>query len=433
MSFPRHILPVLILAACGGIAALLYVTREEPTRRSPPPTPVSVDAVRLVKQTYPVVIQTRGTVRPRTESTLIPEVSGTIVKVSPSFREGEFFEQGDALLTIDPLNYKTAVTVAQSVLAQAKVMLEEEKARAEQALVNWKQLGGKGEPGALVLRLPQVTEAEARVAAAQAELDKAARDLERTTIRAPYAGRVLAQDVDVGQYVGPGTVLARIYAVDYVEIRLPLTNDQLAFVDLPEKYRDDENRETLHYPEVTLRGNIGGRTHAWKGKIVRVEGAIDERNRQLFVVAQVDDPYSHKNDSAPPLKIGLFVEAAVAGNVLKDVFVLPRSAVRPGDEVVLVDAESKLQRHSINPVWRDDSSVIIDSNGDGGLHEGQIVCITPLSYVANGVPASAVIDGVAPAPRPLTGAGRKRLGPGGPPAAASDKKPPLEKPSDPAT
>ncbi len=396
-TFFRFLLPLLMLGMAISGYRYLIASKPEPRQHTMPPVITKVEATRLKVQSYQVMLESRGTVRPRTETTLIPEVAGTIIEMSPSFREGGFFEKGELLLKIDPLNYETAITISKAALAQAKTVIEEEKARAVQAVENWKRLGKTGQPGDLVLRKPQLAEAAARVASSQAGVIRAERDLERTQIRAPYAGRILTKEVDIGQYVGPATTLGRCYAVDYVEIRLPLTNRQLAFIDLPEAYRGQNSAEEKKaLSSVTLKGTIGAQTAEWSGRIVRVEGAIDQRSRQLFVVAQVDDPYKKDNKNRPPLKIGLFVHATIKAKVLDQVYILPRKAVRAGNEVILIDQQNRIRRQKTQPIWSDQNSVIIPATKGSGLESGQIICLTPLAFPANGALVSPTIDGVPP-------------------------------------
>ncbi len=383
----RAVLPIVVLAGAIGIAVLAIANRPTPERRPAPQAVTAVEAVRLVREDFAVTVRTRGTVRPRTESTLIPEVSGRIVSVSRNFRAGGFFEPGEILVQIDPRNYQVAVTVAEAQLAEAERSLEEESARAQQALRDWERLGAGGAPSDLVLRKPQLAAARAALASAQAQLRQARLDLERTRIRAPYAGRVLEQQADMGQYVSPGTSLARVYAVDYVEIRLPLTDEQLAFVKIPELYRGDAAKGSLTGPSVVLRASIGGVEYRWRGRIVRAEGSIDVQTRQHFVVAQVDDPYGRRASGQPPLKVGQFVEAEIEGNVLKDVFVLPRAAQREGAHVLIVDVEQRLQRRAVDVIWSDTENVVVRD----GLKEGELLCVTPVSYAVSGAPVSVSI------------------------------------------
>jgi multidrug efflux system membrane fusion protein len=376
--------PLAIIVLSLGIYQWMLTHQKEPETRPPSTARTAVDVVPIPRTNFRVHIPTRGTVSPRTSSTLIPEISGRIVSVSPSFREGEFFEENDVLVTIDDIDYKTAVTVSQGALAESQAALEQEKARAEQALDNWKALGRGGDPSPLVLRQPQLAEAQARVDAAAAQVAKAERDLARTSIQAPYTGRVLEQMVDVGQYVTPGTVLAGIYAVDYAEIRLPISSAQAAFVDLPETYHQPKSGDAAPVPQpnVTVSTSYGGQTYKWNGRVVRTEGAIDSASRLIFVVAQVDDPYGEREKGMPPLKLGMFVEAEIEGELLKDVIIIPRKAVRQGNSILTVDAENKLRRHEIEIVWTDATNVVSSTH----IPEGERLCTTALAFAPDGTP-----------------------------------------------
>ncbi len=396
--FFQVLLPILIVFGCASLMRKMINNKEDPKRFSPPTPLVRVEATRLKPENYQVVLETRGTVRPRTQISIIPEVAGRVTSISPSLRAGGFFEKGEVLLEIDPGDYEIAVTVAEGAAAQAAAALAEEEARAEQARDNWKRLGKTGEPTPLVLREPQLKQAQANLAAAKAQVEQANRDLERTKIRGPFAGRVTEKLVDVGQFISSGTPIAEAYAVDYVEIRLPLRNDDLSFVDLPESYRNDEASGN-EGPPVRFVGRLGGITSEWSGRVVRVEGAIDEQSRQLFVVAQVDDPYRKPEDGGPPMKIGLFVDAFVDGKVLEDVFILPRAAVRPSGELLLIDENNKLSRQRVEPIFSDEDHIIVANDPEGsrgGLKVGQVVCLTPLTYPADGASVLPTIDGVAP-------------------------------------
>ncbi|MEE8428483.1 MAG: efflux RND transporter periplasmic adaptor subunit [Gammaproteobacteria bacterium] len=380
MSASRLLLPVTVVGLSIAVGMITIANKTKPERQQPPPTTTAVDVVRLAKQDYSTIIRTRGTVRPRTESVLIPEVSGRIVKVSPNFREGSFFEQGDWLLQIDSRDYEAAEKSAASSLAQAQLALKEEQARARQAELDWQRLGEGAVPTELVLRKPQLAAAHAAAESAKAQLTQAHLNLERTRITAPYAGRVLKQNVDLSQYVTPGTELARIYAVDYVEVRLPLTNRQLEYVDVPELYRGETTAEEQPGPSVTLRVRYGLKDYTWNGRIVRAEGAIDTQSRQSFVIAQVSDPYGKVATDKPPLKVGQFVEAEIQGKRLHDVYVIPRAVIREGHVVFIVDDNNVLSHRAITVVWSDRSNAIVT----GGLEEGELLLVTPLGTGVSG-------------------------------------------------
>ena len=377
----RKFLPLIIVTVCLAVAWVLLKTKPAARPSRHKKATVNVETVVVHRQDYQVMIHTQGTVRPRTESTLIPQVSGRIVSVSSDFRAGGFFEEGDELLRIDSSDYETSLVVSEAALAQARLQLAEEEARAEQAHKDWEKLGAGGNPTALVLREPQLIDARASLASAQARLDEAHRNLSRTRITAPYSGRVLEQRVDFGQFVNTGTVLARIYAIDFAEIRLPLTNRQLAFINLPELYRGEASNGQNGGPKVILSANFAGSKHSWEGRIVRSEGAIDSRSRQLFVVAQVDDPYGRTVEDRPPLKVGLFVKAQIEGDLLRDVIVIPRTLLKENRYVLVIDGQSKLRRRPVDVLWRDTKNIVVRE----GLSSGELLCMTQVPYAIDGM------------------------------------------------
>lgn len=394
----RILIPVLILAAAGVGSWWLMKNPPVKERREAPATLVRVDGTRLKKTTFPVIVRSQGTVQPRTQTTLLPEVSAKILEVSPNFKPGGFFEKGEVLLKLDPVDYETAAIVAEAAVAQGEALLAEEEAKAEQALENWKALGRSGEPGALMLRKPHVAKARADVASAKAQVLKAKRDLERTSVRAPFAGQVLEQLVDVGQLVSNGTQLAKVFAVDYVEIRLPLPEREIRFLSLPENYRDAPGAPEPALTAVRFKALVNGKISVWSGRVVRVEGAMDPNTRQVVAVAQVDDPYGRRKDGAPPLKIGQFVEAELAGEILTDAFVIPRSAVRAGNEIILISPENTLRRMTVEPLVSDEKNIVITASSPKAPKEGDVLCTTPIPFPADGARVLPTIDGKTEAP-----------------------------------
>lgn len=389
----RILIPVAILAACVGVTAWLLKNPPVTEMHEVPLVLVRVEGTRLTKTTFPVIVRSQGTVQPRTQTTLLPEVNAKVIEVSANFKPGGFFEKDEVLLKLDAVDYETAVVVAKAAVAQGEALLVEEQAKAEQALENWKALGRSGEPGELMLRKPQVIKAKADVAAAKAQVLRAERDLERTSVRAPFAGQVLEQLVDVGQLVGTGTQMAKIFAVDYVEMRLPLPEREMRFLSLPENYRGSNVDSRTATAAVRLKATVNGKPATWPGRLVRVEGAMDVNTRQVVAVAQVDDPYAKRSDGAPPLKIGQFVEVEIAGETLSDVFIIPRSAVRAGNEIILISAQNTLRRLTVEPLVGDEKQIVISANAPKSPKEGDVLCLTPIPFPADGARVLPTIDG----------------------------------------
>lgn len=373
------LLAVVILVAAGGGFAAMVLSREQPETRIPDaPLPlVRSHVVRL--QDLTLTVASQGTVVPRTQSSLVPEVAGRVIEVSPSFNAGGFFEAGDLLLRIESNDYEQSLIQARAAVRQAELRLELQRAEAEVARQEWNDLGsGDGSP--LTLRVPQLAEAEAALQAAIAARARAERDLERTEVRAPYSGRLLDKQVDVGQFVNRGTPVARIYAVDFAEVRLPLPDDQLAFVDLPLAYRGSDQETTG--PTVTLRADFAGRSYDWVGRIVRTEGEIDPKTRMVHAVARIRDPYGHGSDpNRPPLAVGLFVEAEIEGRLVHDVVQIPRAALREGGRVLVIDAEDRLRFREIEILRSTGGRLIVSA----GLSDGERVNLSPLAAVTDGM------------------------------------------------
>lgn len=382
----RILIPVFILALGFGAWKLLSHPVAEPKTERHPPQRLETERLELRRTNFPVVLETQGTVRAHHNTVLTAQVSGTVMKVSPVFEDGAFFDQGDVLLELDPADLKAELIASESRLARAEAALAQEEARAKQARLNWEDIGYKDEPSPLVLRVPQLKEANAVVTAARADLDQAQRNLDRTKIRAPFAGRVKAREVGLGQAVGGTTPLGEIFATDYAEIRLPLTATQIAYARLPTR----ENEISVN---VILTDALSSNpdAHTWSAKIVRTEGTLDESSRELFAIARIDDPFG-LNSGNPELRIGQPVRAAVEGVVLEDVFVLPRSALRGLSRVYLIDREkSVIVRSEAHPIWSTPEALVCRD----GFEEGDWLAISRLPYAPNGA-AIDVVQAVSP-------------------------------------
>jgi len=379
----KTLYPVLVLA-CGLVAAaVLIVTRPEAETQ---PREIPAPMVRVI-EVQPEQVQlrvfTHGTVAPRSESDLVPEVSGPVVWVSPALASGGFFAKDEPLLRIDVRDYEADLERSRANLARAR----SEHSRAVKQLKRRKGLARQDVASASQLddaenseRVTAALLSEARTAVSQAE-----RDLARTEIRAPYDGRVREENVDVGQFVTRGARIARLYSVDFAEVRLPVPDDQLGFLDLPLLGRPTEDMPDL--PEVLLRADFAGANHTWRGRIVRTEGEIDPKSRMVHVVGRVSDPYAPQGDR-PPLAVGLFVEAEILGVERDGVFVLPRSALRGADRVLVVDAEERLRFRQVDVLRTSRDHTLIQA----GLEAGERVCVSPLEVAVDGMRVRAMFS-----------------------------------------
>lgn len=374
----KKLLPLIILSALILLSFIIVSNPPEVHRKAPSTSPrISVEALAITQAPYQIQLQSYGTVQPRTRSMLVSQVSGQVVWVNPQFRDGGFFKAGEALLQIDQRDYQADVRVAEATLLDAKQQLAEEQALSVQALDDWQRLGNDGTAPDLVLRKPQLLAAKARVISAEASLSKTQLNLERTRILAPFDGRILQKNIDIGQVVANNTELAEIYASDYVEIRLPLRNRDLDFIDLPgERAVDADSTDPTH--KVRIHSRLG-QQRGWHAQLVRTESAIDESSQQLHVVAQIDNPFDSAGTGGYPLKIGEYVTAEIAGITLDNAIVIPNKTIYQGSYVYLVENDL-LMRREVEIAWQNGQSALIRS----GLDTGDLLVTTPLGQVTSG-------------------------------------------------
>lgn len=381
-------LPVVVLLLAVGVAWAIFATKPPLLPQSSDPTVPKVDVIRIEPENMRLNVMSQGVVTARESIDLVSEVAGKVVQVHPAMVSGGFFAANELLLTVDTRDYDYAIVAAEAQLAEARRVLLNEQAQNEQAQNEWQALG-EGEPTALALRKPQLAEAQAKLKAAEADLTKAKLQRSRCELRAPFAGRVLSKQVGLGQYLPSGAVLARIYASDIAEIRLPIGTDQLAYLDVPL----GENARTGRWPTVTLRAELAGKQLSWLGRIVRSEAALDQSSGQLYLVAQVAEPF-RETPGHPPLLNGLFVQAEIEGVVREGLFALPRSALNNLLQVKLVNAEQRLEIRPVHVLRQEAKRVIVKD----GLHPGERVVVSELPLALAGMKVQAVDTSLAPAP-----------------------------------
>ena len=366
----RRFSPFFILLLFVFGAALLMQTKGAPEQKAEEiPVPI-VDVLQVTQQTVSLNLPSYGVVTPKYKTQLVTEVQGRLLTISPDFVAGGIVKKGEQLAQIEPSDYEADLMQADATLAQATAALNEEIARGVVAKIEFKGYD-KGLPPELGLRIPQLKKEQANVKYAQAALARAQRNLERTVIRAPFDGIIKARNVDLGQYVSLGTNLGELYDTSVAEIRLPISNDDLAYLE------SVDNPDT----EVTLSASLAGKNNTWQGNIIRSEGVIDAENRMVYLVAEIKDPYLRANKVAGslPLKYGGFVNAIIKGRTVDGIVKLPRYVVR-NDQVVLVNDKNIVEIRHVNVVRSDLENVFIKDS----LKTGERVATTQFSNMANG-------------------------------------------------
>jgi RND family efflux transporter MFP subunit len=367
--------PFIVIGLGIGTYAMLQVTKPEPEKKEAAPRSLSVFVESVKQSDVTLKVNTQGTVRPRTEIDIVSQVGGRITSVSSEFTEGGVVEPGKSLITIESTDYELALRQAEARVAEAQVGVQQALADADVAR---KQLRNQSAASDLALRKPQVFEARARLKAANAGLDLAQLNLSRTRISLPFQGRITSTKVDVGQFITPGTPLGHAFATDVVEIRLPLTDSQLASMGLPIGFIADEEKAI----KVDFQATVAGKEQHWTGRLVRLDASIDSETRMLYGLAEVIDPYGlNVSQHDMPLAVGLYVSATIDGREVADAYLIPREALRAGNQVYLVNENGHLDIREVSVTHSSSEEAVIGS----GLSQGEKVIVSSIRNPIQGM------------------------------------------------
>ncbi len=376
MKHPIQILFSLAVLCIGaGTTALLIHFKPEAPQREQNITIPTVQAHRCSSFDQSIHIPSQGSVRAFRESDLSAEIDGSILSLSNKFLSGMFVKQGDVLIEIDPEPYQLALVAAQTRLAEAKLNLLQEQARAVQARNDWQSVGRDlKDASALALRQPQITLAEARVQAATSDIQLAQRKHNQCTITAPFDGYIERTQVGVGQSVRAGTTLGHIIDSQRVEIALPILNQDMNFLLLPKQG---------HSSEVHIQANIGQQIHRWSAQLTRVVPRIGERNQQFICIAEVLNPF----DNAMPLLPDLFISATIVGKTPVQCVEIPRDCIHQGNYVWIINKDARLEKRSVNIIRYHKTASSFDYDNETvlvaqSLEAGESICLTRLPVMA---------------------------------------------------
>ena len=373
------LIPVLIVIFFLFGAVTIMATAPVLEPKTTTPIPISVRVQSVNPKTIQLKVHSQGTVMPSIQSQLIPEVSGKVVWTSDRLVSGGYVTEGQTLAKVDDLDYRNARDRAKAALERASAELQHAKFEygRQESLVERNLTSRSALENSLrVYRVSQAAYDDARVNHEQAE-----ENVRRTILKAPFTGLVRSENVDIGQFVSRGQPIATLYATDMVEVRLPIADRQLAFLNLPSARTG--TLDPQEQPDVLLTAEYAGRALSWRGKIVRTEAEIDSASRMVQLVARIDN-----QAAASPLSVGLFVNAEIAGLAAENIVILPRSALRNDNQVLVVDGEDKLRFKDVNLLRLYQDQVLIDA----GINTGDRVCVSVLQTAIEGMTVNAIND-----------------------------------------
>ncbi len=371
-------LPILILLA-GSVGMVGMVTSKKP------PQKVETSHIGTLVETEPlhagdhqVRIYATGTVRSAVRIDIAPQVSGKIVRLAKGFREGGFFSKGELLFEIEDADYRLAIEQSRAQIAKAEYDLASVESQARVARQEWKrvQLDDKRMPNPLVLYEPQLKNARAALASAQADLQQRKLDLQRTRIVAPFNCRISTKSVDLGQFVSAGQAVATAAGTDAAEIVVPVPLHELQWIDVPRTLGAAGSAAKIHMNS--------GRDHYWQGRIDRSLGEADSQSRMIRLVVTVEDPYGLKSEKADALDLaeGLFVNVTLLGKSIENAYAVPANALRHQETIWLMTEEQTLNIVPVQVLRRERDYVLVH----GSLGGSQPLITTQISGAAQGMP-----------------------------------------------
>lgn len=377
----QFILTILLIA--GTIFTTMYLTqtKPEPKKKQRKTMLPVVEVSKPNAQSYNIAIHTSGTVEAHSKTSIVSEIAGKVAYISKKFNEGEYFNKDTTLIKLDDKNYRNSIAIAQADIKQKQLALQDSKNQIALSADQWKLHSKTRQDSELATLKIKSATSQSALEAAKLRLQKAQTDRENAIIQSPYAGRVLSRDVGIGQYVGPGEKLGTVYSTDYVEVRLPLTLEQYESLNLPENYRNAKSEKTAKLPDVIFYSQSLGKKKQWKGKVVRSSPAMDERTRQISVIARIDDPFKRPADGGSVVKIGQFLQAKIQTKQLNNVFILPSQAIRQQKELLLFDKGSIIVK-DIKVLHIEGNNVVISADD---LPTNATVITTPMASAKTGM------------------------------------------------
>lgn len=370
--------PVLLIVLTVVVTALLLLTRPDSKAELQPLPPTRVLTGEVRQMDIRPVARMKGKLQPARKITLHMEVSGNVTE--RAVEPGQQVEAGEFLLAVANGDFEDAVVQARALLRQEQdaverdmallALMKEKYAIQQREVQRMEKLGQESLASKsnydstlralLVLQEEQtrlqfsVNTAQSRLATRRSELNLAERNLERSRLNAPFAATVNAVAVDIGDYIAAGQVALELVQIDTLDLYLEITGELARVLELGQEI-----------PVVVSGTTYVGRIHA---------------------LAPDPAPLTHTHAlrirvTGTSLFPGQLAEAALPGEILRDVTVVPVSAVlrEEGEAYVFSVTGEILQRLPVNPLARQDDMQVID-----GVPAGTKIVIKDVGMLADG-------------------------------------------------
>jgi len=349
----RLLLPVVLVAIGAVIAMWLMQSgpKAKPRQKTRNAVAVDVRPVEFGPQTTTISIM--GTVRPKNEVILKPEVSGKITSISEKLVPGGYFNKDEVLLTIEPNDYQLAVQQLASEVARAEADLRIELGRQRVALKEYELLGEKvsDEERDLMLRIPQLESSKASLEEVKIRLEQALLDLERTTVRAPFNSVLITREVNLGTSVTPSTTLATLVDSDTYWVEAPIAASQVKWIKVGQQGSAVRIYDSASWGSGLYR----------QGRAAGMAATVETQGRMVELLVEVADPLAltKHSEGQPKLLLGSYVQVKIEGAALPRAAMIERDLIRDGDRVWIMDDQGNLDIRPVEIAFRARDHVLI--------------------------------------------------------------------------
>ncbi|MDP5208891.1 efflux RND transporter periplasmic adaptor subunit [Microbulbifer sp. 2205BS26-8] len=366
----RWIVPVVLVLAALQVAG--WMLREKPSmarseRRVPPP---AVEVAVAESGRFPVTFSALGKVSARELAEVQPQVQGVVEWLNYGLGPGSILPKGQVLLRIEAEPYQLALQTARSSLAERRAELQQELGQQQVALEEYALLATSlpESDRALVLREPQLAQAQARVQAAEVSVGLAERDLRLTRIRAPFDALVVTRTVDVGDRVAPGNILYSLASADRFQIAVEVPAAQL-------------HRLTTATNEVRIYGSQWPQGVFRRGEFVRTIPVLEEQGRLASVLVELEDPLSVRNPGQPQLLLNDLARVEIVSQSEEQSVRIPLVALQDGNRVWVVK-DNRTRVLPVEVAYTDGDYALLEQ----GLNGGETLVTTRLVNVIEDMP-----------------------------------------------
>lgn len=360
-SFIRSCRGKKALAASLAVAVMLTVAGCAQKQQAPQQATL-VKTMQVIKRDTPLVYDYTGFVEAQQEMELKAQVTGQII--GKYFKGGDVVTEGQPLYTIDPRTYQANLLNAQAGLANARAALADAALNAERYTKLYEQSAVSKQvlDNAVMIR----DQAQAAVNAQEALLQNAQKDMNETTVTAPFSGRIDTTALEVGNFVTAGqTTLAKISDTNPVFIKFSVAETE--YLKLLNANNSLDN----------LRAVLAdGSTYELTGRVSEVNRGINDATGTMTIRALFENP----NRKLLP---GMFAHIRAIGGEKNDAMLIPQRAVVElmyKKFVYVIGSDNKVSMKEVTLGQKVDRMVIVES----GLQGDEIVVVEGTGKVRQG-------------------------------------------------